>query len=159
MLNNVIGINKKGGDTVPEKNKHVYDKAKYHYYGDFPKKLSWGQAYVHTGMYLGWVIDNDLYSEDFKKESNDLIQAFKERKKTGTQIYMLWDGTLASDMLNNEGNSFSIIYYEKHYFKDYAILFKKLPSAYHVEDNWKNYDRLKKVIDKQYKRWKKSKLK
>src|SRR5262245_20687641 len=33
---------------------HVYDKAKYHYDGDYPKGLPRPQAFVHTGMLIGW---------------------------------------------------------------------------------------------------------
>src|SRR6478735_390289 len=41
----------------------VYDKAKWHYEGDFPSNLSEKQAFVHTGMYLGWIIEENLYSK------------------------------------------------------------------------------------------------
>jgi len=37
----------------------VYDKAKYHLDGVFPAE----QSFIHTGMFLGWVLDRDLYSE------------------------------------------------------------------------------------------------
>ena len=30
----------------------VYDKAKYHYEGDWPKGLRTKQAFVHTGLFL-----------------------------------------------------------------------------------------------------------
>jgi len=30
----------------------VYDKAKWHYGGDYPKDLPIEQAFVHTGMFL-----------------------------------------------------------------------------------------------------------
>jgi hypothetical protein len=38
----------------------VYDKAKWHFDGDFPKELDDFQGYVHTGMFLGWLVDNGL---------------------------------------------------------------------------------------------------
>jgi hypothetical protein len=34
-------------------NSIVYDKAKYHYQGDFPNDISIDQSFVHTGMFLG----------------------------------------------------------------------------------------------------------
>jgi hypothetical protein len=43
----------------------VYDKAKYHYDGKFPPELPTEQAFVHTGLYLGWLVDLNLYSADF----------------------------------------------------------------------------------------------
>ena len=43
----------------------IYDKAKYHYEGDFPQELPMEQAFVHTGMFLSWIIDNNLFSDEF----------------------------------------------------------------------------------------------
>jgi hypothetical protein len=45
----------------------VYDKAKYHLVGVFPAE----QSFIHTGMFLGWVLDRDLYSEWFGQEFSD----------------------------------------------------------------------------------------
>ena len=69
----------------------VYDKAKYHYEGDFPQELPMEQAFVHTGMFLGWIIDNHLFSDEFLEETEEEINKFKLRKMTGTQVYMFWD--------------------------------------------------------------------
>jgi len=135
----------------------VYDKAKYHYNGDFPKDLSRNQAFVHTGMFVGWLIEHDMVAEDFRKET----QGFKERKITGAQVYKAWDGCLISGALNDEGNSFAKYYYDGAegkggaYFEDYeAALLKDLPSMYHVEDTWQNYDTISKKIDQRYEAWK-----
>ena len=43
--------------------KTIYDNAKSHFLGNFPDSLPIEQAYVHIGMYLGWIIESDLYSE------------------------------------------------------------------------------------------------
>ena len=37
--------------------KTIYDNAKSHFLGNFPDSLPIEQAYVHIGMYLGWIID------------------------------------------------------------------------------------------------------
>jgi hypothetical protein len=65
----------------------VYDKAKWHYEGKWPAGLPEYQAYVHTGMFLGWVIDHKLYSEEFEEDCQDDIKAFEKRKLTGPQVY------------------------------------------------------------------------
>ena len=141
------------GDSI------VYDKAKYHYGGDYPEDLSDDQAFVHTGMFLGWLIDNDLYSDFFQEESEEMIIAFKNREMTGAQIYEYWDGALIDDMLNEEGNAFAHGYFDfetGQYLHDYEeILTQNLPSIYHVEDTWENYLRLKERVDEQFKEWKK----
>lgn len=137
---------------------HVYDKAKWHYDGDYPKELSIDQAFVHTGMYLGWIIDNQLYSTKFEKEAVADILKFKERKFTGTQVYMNWAGVLANDMLNKEGNEFSETYYEEEYVYDYVeAVNADLPTLYHAQDTWENYELIKNRIDQAYKIWKSKK--
>ena len=39
----------------------VYDKAKWHFGGEFPKELNNFQGYVHTGFYLTWIIEKDFF--------------------------------------------------------------------------------------------------
>jgi hypothetical protein len=138
----------------------VYDKAKYHSDGDFPKGLPHRQAFVHTGMFVGWLIDHDMIDKGFLEET----EGFKERKVTGAQVYKAWDGCLNSDMLTEEGNAFAKYYYNGEdghggpYFEDYeASLVGDLPSLYHVKDTWENYGTIKKRIDERYEAWKKQK--
>lgn len=136
----------------------VYDKAKYHYEGEYPQDLPDEQAFVHTGMYLGWVIDRNLYSEEFASECPDLIKQFKARQITGSEVYEWWDGCLLNDMLNEEGNAFSQYYFDferGQFLADYdELLGGDLPSIYHVEDTWENYNKLKARIDQRYEAWK-----
>jgi hypothetical protein len=135
----------------------VYDKAKYHYDGDFPKGLPRKQAFVHSGMFLGWLIEHDMIAKDFLDET----QGFKERRITGAQVYQAWDGCLTSDVLTDEGNAFSAYYYNGPegkggaYFEDYgAALAGDLPSLYHVEDTWQNYEKMAAVITSRFEGWK-----
>ncbi len=148
-----------GGSALKEI--YVYDKAKYHFGGDYPQELPIEQAYVHTGMYLGWIIDNELFSTWFKEESLDDIEEFKKREITGTQIYKKWDGVLTGDMLSDEGNKFSLYYFEfekGEFPTDYdKTLASDLPSLYYVQDTWDNYYLLKEVIDQRYIEWKRKK--
>jgi hypothetical protein len=136
---------------------HVYDKAKYHYEGDFPEDLSEEQAFVHSALYLGWIVDNDLYSDEFAEET-DLIEPFKQRKIKATEVYKQWDACLVEDMLSAEGNAFSRFYFDfetGQYLPDYEeLLIADLPSLYHVADTWENYDKLAACIDTRYADWK-----
>ena len=135
----------------------VYDKAKYHYDGDYPKDLPDNQAFVHTGLYLGWIIDRDLYSAEFQEESADLIAWFKAREVTGPEVYESWDGCLIDDMLSAEGNAFSQHYFDfdrGQYLADYEELLRgSLPTLYHVANTWENYDRLRVRLDQRYDDW------
>jgi hypothetical protein len=137
----------------------VYDKAKYHYEGIFPEDLDIGHAYTHTGMYLGWLIDNNLVSEEFINESIDSINEFKARKMTPIEIYEEWDGCLVDDMLNEEGNNFSAYYYTKTdslYIDDYlnVLIPDEMPSIYNLNFTWESYDKICKVINIRYEKWK-----
>lgn len=136
----------------------IYDKADYHLGGSFPRNLSEVHAYIHTGMYLGWIIDNNLVSEFFEEESSEDIKKFKQRKMTGTQIYQKWDGVLDSDMLNDEGNKFSQYYFDfdkGNFANDYEkLLCTDYPTIFHPNDTWENYYKLKEIIDERYESWK-----
>jgi len=144
----------------------VYDKAKYHFGGDYPKGLPIEQAFVHTGMFLGWILDHDLYNKEFKQDARilDAIVEFKSRKITGPKFFEEeLDGVLLGEDLNEEGNEFTQYYFDfkkGKYLDDYGeLLSSGLPSMYQVKDTWENYDKLKKRIDKRYEEWKSKKNK
>lgn len=148
---NLIEEDTKKGDDMTM----AYDKAEWHYEGDFPEELDEDQGFVHTGMYLGWVIDNNLYSKEFKEVSSNEIAKFKQNLLSGTEIYMNWDGVLASDMLSKEGNAFTQDYYESGiYFEDYADLFSDVSSVYEVNDTLDNYNIVKSKLNERFKEWK-----
>ena len=138
----------------------VFDKAKWHSDGDFPKGLSADQAFVHTGLFLGWIIDSELYSEDFATSLAAEIDQFKGRRLTGPGVYRSGDGVFMDEMLNPEGLEFTTEYFDFQtgkYLQDYEKLFADgLPSMYHVQDTWENYDRLKPQLDKQFASWRKN---
>ena len=132
----------------------VYDKAKYHYDGDFPKGLPQEQAFVHTGMFVGWLIEHGMIAGDFLPDTN----AFKERRLTGAEVYEAWDGSLTSDMLTDQGNQFAAAYFDferGEFLNDYLeALAKNLPSLYHGADTWENYEVIKVKIEQRYAAWK-----
>jgi hypothetical protein len=140
-----------------ETNKITYDRARHHFLGNFPEALPIEQAYVHIGMFLGWIIDNDMYSEYFMDESEIQIFRFKRRELTCTILSEIWDGYLGHELFSHEGNLFTYYYYGGGiYKKDYeTLLAKELPSIYHVQDNWKNFEILSQKISDRFQEWKK----
>ena len=58
-------------------------------------------------------------------------------------------------LLTRVGKDFTRVYYDTDcYLEDYAAtLGGSLPTLYHVEDSWANYDRLAPVIDQRFARW------
>lgn len=136
----------------------IYDKATQHFLtGGFPDNLPIEQAHVHIGMYMGWIIDAELYSEYFEEESDTQIYRFKRREISPALLSGTWNGYLASELFTEEGNMFTYYYYggglfKKDYFK---LLAQELPSIYHVKDSWENYDLISKKITERYQNWKK----
>jgi len=138
---------------VTDSSTHVYDKAKWHFGGDYPDELSQVYAYVHSGFYLTWLVENDLISDFIKIDYHNEYQATLNRSISPIRLYEFADGALVSDMLSEEGNVFSIRYYENRFFSDFIdVISDHFPSddVYGIEPNWKNYDRIKKRLNKQY---------
>jgi hypothetical protein len=146
---------KKLRNTMMNDDVTVYDKAKYHFEGDYPSDLSDDAACTHCGMYLAWLSDKHLlapwFEEDFKAE---LVQ-LRQRQVTPARFFGIVDGALVSDMLNEQGNAFSTAYYlSNQYFSDYdRLLASTLPSTYHVADTWENFEKLRSQIDERYEEW------
>lgn len=137
-----------------------YDDYKWHINENFPKDLEESRALTHIGMFMGWVIDNDLESELLKENFSRELQDFKQRKITGSQfIALCCDYKLISDDLNEEANLFAEDYYATDkYFDDYANASDDSnETIFHEEDIWENYRKIQKIIDKRYKKWKNKK--
>jgi len=132
-----------------------YDDASWHYGGSFPEGMSEEQGFIHIGMYLGWLIDHNLLSKEFREEFQSEIVGFKDKMISGVDIIKMMDGKLVSGDLNMEGNAFSQSYYEK-YLEDFSMLTDsaRMSSDYSVKDSWDNYKIIKNMIDRKYIGWK-----
>jgi hypothetical protein len=142
----------------PENTTAVFDKAKWHYGGDFPEDLEEFQGFVHTGMFLGWLIEHGLVSSEFSEDHADEIQKFIKKEMTGAEIFQSnCDGVLAVEDLSDTGNRFALPYFDfekGQYLTDYEnVLGQGLPSLYYVKDTWDNYEKLKAVIDQRFYAW------
>ncbi|MGF9914307.1 hypothetical protein ABEX47_21385 [Paenibacillus ehimensis] len=148
---------------IKEKELYVFDKAKWHYEGDFPQQLDVFQAYVPTGMFVAWVIKNDLSSKRSRKEDAPAIELVKRDEMTGAQFFREnWDGVLTSKELSDEADAFAREYLNIHNdvytAADFAeILAAGLPTIYHVEDTIENYRIIEPVISERYRVWKQHK--
>jgi hypothetical protein len=136
--------------------KTIYDNARNHFLGNFPESLPIEQAYVHIGMYLGWIIENELYSDFFEDEAEHQMYRFMRRELSCTILSEIWDGYLGYELFNKDGNMFTYYYYAGGiYKKDYEkTLVNGLPSIYHVKDTWENYALMKDQITKRFNDWK-----
>jgi hypothetical protein len=145
--------------SIPEQFE-IFDKAKWHFGGDFPKELDIYQAYVHTGLFIGWLIGKGLISEDLKNGCKKEISEFLANKVSPVQFYETQlDGVFSSDDVNIEGYKFTKAYFDfekGEYLKDYeAALGGELPTLYHVKDSIENFQKISFVLNKRFDEFKK----
>ena len=132
------------------------DRTDWHYGGDFPEGVPNENGATHIGMFLAWIINNDMIGEMHLEEAADDLMKVKNSEMTGRTFFInncdekFWD-----DDLNEEGVKFTNSYYTEKYLQDYSATFENdCKTIYHVEDTWENYDRISKVIDTNYKFYK-----
>jgi hypothetical protein len=158
MFRNLFQKRKKELKDVDES--YVFDKAKYHFESIKEADLDEEQAYIHTGMFLAWIVKNNLFSEFFMEESQNEIELTKSEKIPPSELYMNWDGVLIGELLNKIGFNFAIEYFDfdnGEYVNDYEmILASDDPDMFRVKNNWENYHKLAKVIDERFEKWNKN---
>ncbi len=133
----------------------LYDKANDHQDKKEFMELSIEHAHTHIGMFLGWIVQNDLASEDFEDEAGPQIIHFLQRTISCCIFSELWDGTISIEMLNREAKGFADAYYKSgKYIDDYRQIFSQHECMYLVEDTWKNYEKVTKVLDMRFVEWK-----
>ena len=132
----------------------AYDKAKWHSEGEFPKDAPAENGGTHIGIFLAWAILHDMLSDELRADAGDDVTAVRERRMTGrTFLFRHLDGVLSADDLNADGNAFAKHYYRK-YMVDFArFVQRQFPTAYHIDDRWKNYDVIAKILDRRYAEW------
>jgi hypothetical protein len=129
----------------------VYDKAKWHSDGNFPKGLPYENGGTHIGMFLAWAIINGMAGDDLVDEAAKDLDALRQREMTGRQILLRHlDGVLSDEDLNRPGNAFAAHYYKKYMGEYDGLVRNKLATAYHAADDWLTYDRVAAMIDKRY---------
>ena len=137
------------------------DKIDWHSGGNFPDDLPPENGGTHIGMFLAWIINNDLIGEMHLEDSIEFINSVKNREKTGRDFLIeQCDGKFWDEDLNKEGLEFTKYYYDDDksnlYINDYdELLGEGLETLYHVENSWDNYDKIKKRVDERYLEWKK----
>src|SRR5262245_2804454 len=135
----------------------AYDRADWHYGGDYPEGLPSENGGTHIGMFLGWAIMSGLEGQFHRNESPASLAAVRARQMTGRQfLFKECDEKFWDEDLSDEGNAFAKDYYESNrYLEDYEVaLAGDLPTLYHVEDSWQNYDRIAPVISRRFEEWK-----
>ncbi|GAA4820942.1 hypothetical protein [Algivirga pacifica] len=144
-------------ENKPTEKEHIIDDVRSYFLKDWPEGVHLEQAYLHIGMYLGWIIEHDLYSEDFEEEFDVQIFRFKKRDLSCIIIGELWDGIISMDQFClPEGCDFTDYYYAGGvYLQDYKEVFHcNEATMFDVEDSWENYEKMILKINERYEAWK-----
>lgn len=135
----------------------AYDRMDWHYGADdFPKELDSRSGGTHIGMYLAWVIQNDLIGDFHIQESLDSISKVKANEMTGTEFLIKeCDEKFWEEDLNEIGQEFTKYYYESNiYYGDYeAAIGGNFPTLYHIPETWANFKKVSSVVSKKYAKW------
>jgi hypothetical protein len=132
------------------------DRADWHLNENFPENLPEENSATHIGMYINWIIDNNLIGEIHTQDSIEGINAVKMKKITGRDFFFDYcDGKFWNDDLNAIGLIFTENYYSSNrYYEDYlSNLDNGGKTIFTIENSLENYEKLKKVIDKRFKTW------
>lgn len=137
-----------------------YDRADWHYGGEFPEGLPNESGGTHIGMFLAWAITRDLAGELHSENSIESLVAVRERRMTGRDfLFRECDEKFTDEDLNEEGNAFTAWYYgsDGPFLEDYErVLGSGVESLYHVADTWENFDVLAPVIDARFAEWRRT---
>jgi hypothetical protein len=116
---------------------------------------------THIGIYLAWIINNQLEGEFHQEESVDELEQVRTRQITGRDFLInMCNEKFWEEDLNPQGFEFTQAYYESHqYLKDYDEILvnaQGLIDTYAVDDTWENYDLMATMISQKYQQWKRN---
>ena len=106
-------------------------------------------AFAHIGLYLAWVIRNDLHNPDAIPA--DGVAAVLSGEPAGPAIRTAVHGRLRSDVLSPEGSEFTAWYYPR-YLDDFATAFADA-TPYSVVEGAASYARIAPTIERRYAEW------
>jgi hypothetical protein len=113
-------------------------------------------AATHIGMFVSWLIHNNLWGSHPGTDWSDSVSLVRKRSMSGRTFFLeRCDGKLMSEMLTEEGAAFAEAYYLKSYLKDFQrVLGQEDKPDFVVEDTWENFDSLANVINGRHEKWK-----
>lgn len=134
----------------------AYDRADWHYGGDFPGDLPAESAGTHIGMFLSWAIRRDLVGTFHLQESAEAVAAVRAGRMNGREFLIrMCDDKFWNEDLSDEGNQFAQVYYLERYLDDYmeCLGTPEVATPYHVENSAENQARIDAVLDERLAAW------
>ncbi|KAB8066823.1 DUF7832 domain-containing protein [Janthinobacterium violaceinigrum] len=149
----------------------AYDRIDWHSGENYPDDLPEENGGIPIGMFLAWLLNQDMASAFHRTDSPEELKRLARREMTGLQFLIdACDGKLWEEDLNDQGNAFTVDYYDKKsafaqqhgsFLQDYCDVFNRhaaehgfeYPSVYHVQNTWEKFDLLKPTLDQRYGQW------
>lgn len=136
-------------------NQNIVDNVRDYFDSNFPEEIPLDQAYLHMGVFMGWVIKNDFYSDDYEDEYGAQIIHFVNSEISPIILAASLDGIIDYSLFRETLKPFVRSYYGGgQYIEDYKkTLLGELDTMFHVKDSWENFEIMKSVISDRYKKW------
>lgn len=137
----------------------AFDKMDWHAV-TFPDSIPYENAGTHIGMYLAWLVNNEMIQKEWYDDFSDEFERVKNRDMSGRDMLMeCFDETLLEDLMTDEALEFTSDYYDSAYVDDYAQILSGEDTdsefaVYLHEDSWENYDKVEAVINTKFEQWK-----
>ena len=137
----------------------AFDKMDWHAV-TFPDSIPYENAGTHIGMYLAWLVNNEMIQKEWYDDFSDEFERVKNRDMSGRDMLMeCFDETLLEDLMTDEAFEFTSDYYDSAYVDDYAQVLSGEDTdsefaVYLHEDSWENYDKVEAVINTKFEQWK-----
>jgi hypothetical protein len=133
----------------------AYDKAKWHDEAVRDANLPQDRTFNHTTFFLSWLVLNGFISQSLEKSRAKQFAAFRARQASINDIYAGLDACFTSDMLTDEGNSFTRHYFDFQSGAWMADLESTLPGAseYRVDYTSENEALIHSVISQRFNEW------
>lgn len=145
----------------------IVDCLEWHYRGDYPTGVDKENAGIHMGMYLSWIINSRLESDELINLYSEDINRLRNKEITGKEFLIKnCKGILNDKFICKDAIEFTLGYYLSsredycQYLADYIDTFldSNIGSLYTLEDSWENYRKISEVITTRYNSWKKDKI-
>lgn len=127
----------------------TYDRADWHNDAAVQAGQPPENAFTHIGLYLGWLIRNDLHDESIFPAGH--VAAVKRGAMTGSDLADDVDGKLLPDLVTVDGQAFSDANYQR-YVEAYNSLFPGV-ADYGVPDDDASYAAVARLLDGLYFGW------
>jgi hypothetical protein len=134
-----------------------YDRWSWHTEGTFPKDQPPEQGYVHIGMFVAWLVCNDMLDPGWAAGSGleTAVDSLRNRELSPCSLRDQTEGRLTGEMLTAEGAAFASAYYapEYGYATDWRRAFGRRADRYAVPDSWETYDWIAPRIERRHRQW------